>query len=88
MFSRIGLFLITNIAVLAVLSISMCVLGIDEMLADGSMGINLTGLLIMVAIMGFAGSFISLALSKWMAKRSMGVQLIEQPTTNNERWLL
>lgn len=71
MFSRIGLFLITNIAVLAVLSISMRVLGIDEMLADGSMGINLTGLLIMAAIMGFAGSFISLALSKWMAKRSM-----------------
>jgi len=88
MFSRIGLFLITNIAVLAVLSISMRVLGIDQMLAADGIGINLTGLLIMAAIIGFAGSFISLAISKWMAKRSMGVQLISQPTNSSERWLL
>lgn len=88
MFSRIGLFLVTNIAVLAVLSISMRVLGIDQMLANQDFGINLTGLLIMAAIMGFAGSFISLAMSKWMAKRSMGVQLIEQPANSNERWLV
>ncbi|MCW8934328.1 MAG: protease HtpX [Gammaproteobacteria bacterium] len=88
MFTRIGLFLITNIAVLAVLSISMRVLGIDQMLAADGVGINLTGLLIMAAIIGFAGSFISLAMSKWMAKRSMGVQLISQPTNSNERWLL
>ena len=59
MFSRIGLFLITNIAVLAVLSISMRVLGIDQMLAAEGIGINLTGLLIMASIIGFAGSFIS-----------------------------
>lgn len=88
MFSRIGLFLLTNIAVLAVLSISMRVLGIDEMLAADGVGINLTGLLIMAAIIGFAGSFISLALSKFMAKRSMGVQLIEQPANSRERWLV
>jgi len=88
MFTRIGLFLITNIAVLAVLSISMRVLGIDQMLAADGIGINLTGLLIMAAIIGFAGSFISLAMSKWMAKRSMGVQLITQPTNSSERWLL
>ncbi len=88
MFSRIGLFLLTNIAVLAVLSISMRVLGIDQMLAADGVGINLTGLLIMAAIIGFAGSFISLALSKFMAKRSMGVQLIEQPANSRERWLL
>lgn len=88
MVSRIGLFLITNIAVLAVLSISMRVLGIDQMLANQDFGINMTGLLIMAAIMGFAGSFISLAMSKWMAKRSMGVQLIEQPANSRERWLL
>lgn len=88
MFTRIGLFLITNIAVLAVLSISMRVLGIDQMLAAEGIGINLTGLLIMAAIIGFAGSFISLAMSKWMAKRSMGVQLIEQPSNSNERWLV
>lgn len=88
MFSRIGLFLITNIAVLAVLSISMRVLGVDQMLANEDIGINLTGLLIMSAIIGFAGSFISLAMSKWMAKRSMGVKLIEQASNNNERWLV
>lgn len=88
MFSRIGLFLITNIAVLAVLSVSMRVLGIDQMLAAEGIGINMTGLLIMAAIIGFAGSFISLALSKWMAKRSMGVQLIEQPSNSHERWLV
>lgn len=88
MFSRIGLFLMTNIAVLVVLSVSMRVLGIDQMLAAEGVGINLTGLLFMAAIIGFAGSFISLAISKWMAKRSMGVQLIEQPANSNERWLV
>lgn len=88
MFSRIGLFLITNMAILAVLSISMRVLGIDQMLANENIGINLTGLLFMAAIIGFAGSFISLAISKWMAKRSMGVKLIEQPVSNDERWLV
>lgn len=88
MFSRIGLFLITNIAVLSVLSISMRVLGIDQMLAAEGIGINLTGLLIMASIIGFAGSFISLAISKWMAKRSMGVRIIEHPISNDERWLV
>ncbi|MCW9012661.1 MAG: protease HtpX [Gammaproteobacteria bacterium] len=88
MFTRITLFLMTNIAILAVLSISMRVLGIDQMLAADGIGINLTGLLIMAAVIGFAGSFISLAISKWMAKRSMGVQLIEQPANSRERWLV
>ncbi len=88
MFTRVGLFLLTNIAVLAVLSISMRVLGIDQMLANQDFGINLTGLLIMAAVIGFTGSFISLAMSKWMAKRSMGVQLIEQPGNSHERWLV
>ena len=88
MFSRIGLFLATNIAILAVLSISMRVLGIDQMLAAEGIGMNLTGLLFMAAIIGFAGSFISLAMSKFMAKRSMGVKLIEEPSNSSERWLL
>ncbi len=88
MFTRIGLFLMTNFAVLVVLSISMRLLGIDQMLVDQNLGINLTGLLFMAAIIGFGGSFISLAMSKWMAKRSMGVQLIEQPTSQSERWLV
>ncbi len=86
MFTRLALFLATNFAVLTVLSISMRVLGLETYLADG--GLNLTGLLVMAAIIGFAGSFISLAISKWMAKRSMGVRVIEQPANASERWLL
>lgn len=88
MLGRIGLFLLTNLAVLFVLSISMRVLGIDQMLAAEGLDTQMTGLLIMAAIIGFAGSFISLAMSKWMAKRSMGVQIIVQPTSNDERWLV
>ena len=87
MLGRIGLFLLTNLAVMLVLSITMRLLGVDDMLAAGG-GMGLTGLLIMAAIMGFAGSFISLALSKWMAKRSMGVELIETPRNSQETWLV
>ena len=87
MFGRVGLFLLTNLAVMLVLSITMRLFGVDEMLASGG-GLQMTGLLIMAAIMGFAGSFISLALSKWMAKRSMGVELIVQPRTAQETWLV
>ena len=88
MLGRIGLFLITNLAVLFVLSITMRLLGVDEMLAAQGIGMQLNGLLIMAAIIGFAGSFISLAMSKWMAKRSMGVRVIAQPRSSNEAWLV
>jgi heat shock protein HtpX len=83
---RIALFLITNIAVLAVLSIVMRILGVDQMLAAN--GQDPVALLIMAAIFGFGGAFISLAMSKWMAKRSMGVQVIESPSTPEEAWLV
>lgn len=86
MFTRVGLFLATNFAILMVLGVSMQLLGIDAYLADG--GLNLTGLLFMSAVIGFAGSFISLAMSKSMAKRSMGVRIIEQPRSAEERWLV
>jgi heat shock protein HtpX len=86
MFGRVGLFLLTNLAVIVVLHISMTLLGVDRLLAAN--GAGMTGLLVMAAIMGFAGSFISLAMSKWMAKRSMGVEVIEQPRTADERWLV
>ena len=86
MFTRVGLFLATNFAILMVLGVSMQLLGIDAYLADG--GLNLSGLLFMSAVIGFAGSFISLAMSKSMAKRSMGVQVIEQPRSAEERWLV
>ncbi len=85
---RILLFLGTNVAILALLSVVMKLFGVEDMLAQSGSGMNLTGLLIMSAVIGFTGSFISLFMSKWMAKRSMQVQVLEQPTNPTERWLL
>jgi len=83
---RVFLFIVTNLGILAVLSISMQVLGVDRMLQQN--GMNLTGLLIMAAIMGMGGAFISLLLSKWMAKQAVGAQVIDRPSDNLEAWLL
>lgn len=83
---RILLFLATNIAIVLVLSVTMRVLGVEPYLSAN--GLNLNSLLIFAAVMGFGGSFISLAISKWMAKKSMGVQVIEAPNTATERWLV
>ncbi len=83
---RIALFLATNIAILLVLSIAMRVLGLEPYLTET--GLNLTSLLVMAAVMGFGGSFISLAISKWMAKKSMGVRVIESPSNSTELWLV
>ena len=88
MMLRLILFLLANLGVVAVLSLSMRLLGVDAWLASQGGAFQLNGLLILAAIMGFAGSFISLAMSKMMAKRAMGVKLIEQPRTEGERWLL
>ena len=85
--SRIFLFLATNMAVMLLLSITMKLFGLDYYLASQGMQ-GLDGLLIFAALLGFGGSFVSLAISKWMAKRSMGVQVIEHPQTPQERWLL
>jgi heat shock protein HtpX len=87
---RIALFFATNIAILVVISIVFSLLGLDGILAENQVDLNLNALLIMSAIIGFSGSFISLLLSKWMAKRSMGVQLIspDQPRNETERWLI
>jgi heat shock protein HtpX len=82
------LFFSTNLAIMLVLSISMRLLGIDTMIEQQGGGLNLTTLLIFCGIFGMGGSLISLAISKWMAKRSMGVQLIETPKTQQEQWLL
>jgi heat shock protein HtpX len=84
---RIFLLLATNFAILAVLSVSMQLLGIDRMLVQET-GLNLQGLLLMAAIFGFGGSFISLLISKWMAKRSTGAHVIEVPANTTERWLV
>jgi len=86
--SRIFLFLGTNIAIMAVLAVVMQVLGLEGILAENGVDLDLTSLLIMSAVVGFMGSFISLFMSKWMAKRSMGVHVIEQAGNSTERWLL
>lgn len=82
---RILLFLATNIAVLLVLSIVVKILGVDQVLSAN--GINYLSLLIFAGVIGFGGSFISLAMSKWMAKRSTGAQVIVQPRSDAEIWL-
>jgi len=83
---RIFLLVLTNIAVMTVLALAIQVFGIDRQLAQ--QGMNVTGLLIISAIFGFGGAFISLLISKWMAKRAMGVQVITQPGNDTERWLV
>ncbi|MCY7354595.1 MAG: protease HtpX [Lysobacter sp.] len=80
MFKRIALFLATNLAVLVLVSIVMSVFGIDP---RGN-----AGLLVMAALFGFGGSFISLLASKWVAKRFTGAQVIAQPRNESEQWLL
>ncbi|HEX2494933.1 MAG TPA: protease HtpX [Steroidobacter sp.] len=85
---RIFLLVATNVAILLVLSISLRLLGVDRILDQQGAGIDLNALLIFSAVMGFAGSLISLLLSKFMAKRLMGVRLIEQPRTAAESWLV
>jgi heat shock protein HtpX len=84
---RIFLFLLTNVAVLVVINVVFRLLGIDSVLQQSG-GIDMGALLIMAAIIGFSGSLISLFLSKTMAKSSMGVQVIQQPSSTLEQWLL
>ncbi len=83
---RIFLFLATNMAIVLVLSLTMRLLGVEPYLTAN--GLNLTSLLIFAAVMGFGGSLISLAISKWMAKKSMGVRVIEAPSSSSELWLV
>jgi heat shock protein HtpX len=83
---RILLFLVTNFAILLVASFTLRLLGVEPWL--DSQGINFQSLLIFGAVIGFGGAFLSLAISKWMAKRAMGVQLIAEPRNEAETWLL
>lgn len=80
MFKRIALFLATNLAVLLLLSIVMSVLGVNPQ--------SMAGLLVMAVVIGFGGSIISLLMSKWLAKRSTGAHVIEQPRNESEQWLV
>ena len=85
---RIGLFLLTNLAIIVVASISLRLLGVDSILANNGMDLDLRALLIFCAVFGFIGSFVSLLLSKFIAKRTSGTQIIQQPQTEQERWLM
>jgi heat shock protein HtpX len=85
---RIGIFLATNMAILLVASITLNRLGFDSLMAANGIDLNLGALLVFCGVFGMGGSLISLLLSKWMAKRSMGVQLIEKPQNNQQRWLV
>ena len=85
---RIFLFLATNVAIMAAISIIFNVLGLGSVLDAQGVDLNLNALLVMSAVIGMTGSIISLAMSKWSAKQSMGVQVITQAQNQTERWLL
>jgi heat shock protein HtpX len=83
---RIFYFLVTNLAIVLVLSVTMRLLGVEPFL--NANGLNLNSLLIFAAVMGFGGAFISLAISKWSAKKMSGAVTIENPKTPDEIWLM
>jgi len=85
---RIVLFLITNLAIIVVLSIVLNLLGIESILDEQGIGIDISSLIIFAAVLGFGGSFISLAISKWTAKRLTGARVIKSPGSDTEAWLL
>lgn len=85
---RILLFLATNLAVLVLVSIVFNLLGFQSILDANGVDLNLGALLVFCALFGFGGSFVSLLLSKWMAKRGTGTYVIEKPRNRDEQWLV
>ena len=85
---RIFLFLVTNIAIMIILSITLRILGVESLLAQNGSDLNINALVIFSGIFGFGGAFISLAISKWMAKRMTGAKVIESGSNSTEKWLL
>lgn len=85
---RIFLFMATNIAVLALLAVTMQLLGIQGILDEQGVNLDLGSLLVFSAVLGFGGSLISLAISKWSAKRMTGARVIDQPANDVEAWLV
>ena len=85
---RIALFLATNLAIIVLLSIVLRLLGVESILDEQGVDLNLGALLIFAAVVGFTGSLFSLAISKWTAKRMMGVRVIAQPANATESWLV
>lgn len=88
MFKRVALFVITNLAVVFILSIVLNLLGVGSMLDEQGVGLDLTNLIIFAAVFGFGGSLISLAISKWTAKRLTGARVIKTPANETEAWLV
>jgi heat shock protein HtpX len=86
MFKRIALFLVTNLAIVFVLSIVLNLLGVGPLLNE--QGLNMTSLVVFAAVFGFGGSLISLAISKWTAKRLTGARVITSPVNELEAWLV
>ena len=84
---RVFLFLATNLAIIVVLGITLRILGVERILDDRGVNLDLQALLIFSFVFGMGGSFISLAISKWTAKRLTGAQVIEQPRSQTEQWL-
>jgi len=85
---RILLFVATNLAVVLVASITLSLFGFNGFMAANGVDLNLSSLLVFCAVFGFAGSLVSLFISKWMAKMTTGTQIITQPRTRHEQWLL
>lgn len=85
---RILLFLGTNLAVVMVASLTLRLLGLENMFSSNGVDLNYTSMLVFCAVIGMGGSLVSLLISKWMAKRSSGAQVIEQPSNSTERWLV
>ncbi|MBM3359227.1 MAG: protease HtpX [Betaproteobacteria bacterium] len=85
---RVFLYIVTNLAVLVVLSIALRVLGVEQILDREGVDLNLEALLVVAAVIGFGGSLVSLAMSKWAAKSMTGAHVIEVPSNPAERWLV
>ena len=88
MFKRIMLFVITNLAIVFVLSIVLHLLGVGRILDEKGIGLDISNLVVFAAVFGFGGSLISLAMSKWTAKRLTGARVITSPASEVETWLV
>jgi len=88
MFKRVGLFIITNLAIVVILSAVLHLFGVGQILDEQGVGLDMTNLIIFAAVFGFGGSLISLAISKWTAKRLTGARVIETPSNETEAWLV
>lgn len=85
---RVILFIVTNLAVILILSVVLRLLGVDRILDEQGIALEMTNLLVFAAVFGFGGAFVSLALSKWTALRMTGARVITQPADEAEAWLV